>query len=211
MGRYLENGSLEYLGRTDNQVKIRGYRIELEEIESYLNQFERIKQSVVIVLETNENEKILQAFYTSEGDINTKDISDYLSTKLPAYMIPSMFIRVEEFIQTPNGKIDRKRVSECIKSNQILYQNSDFVELNGIQKRVFEVIIENLSEKRSNDISFDMDFISVGLDSITFIKIIVALECEFDFEFDDEMLSITKFPTVKSMIEYVETKTNINH
>jgi amino acid adenylation domain-containing protein len=208
LGRYLENGNLEYLGRTDNQVKIRGYRIELEEIESHLNQFERIKQSVVIALETNENEKILQAFYTSEGGINTKDISDYLSTKLPSYMIPSIFIRVEEFIQTSNGKIDRKRVLECIeiKSDEILSQNSDFVELNGIQKRAFEVIIENLSEKKLDDILFDMDFISVGLDSITFIKIVVALEGEFDFEFDDEMLLITKFPTIKSMIEYVESK-----
>lgn len=76
LGRYLEDGNLEYLGRTDNQVKIRGYRIELEEIESHLNQLEGINQSVVIALEASETDKILQAFYTSDNNINSKEISD---------------------------------------------------------------------------------------------------------------------------------------
>jgi acyl carrier protein len=79
-----------------------------------------------------------------------------------------------------------------------------------IQQKAFEVIIANLSEKVSDNVSLDMDFNSIGLNSITFIKTIVALECEFDFEFDDEMLLITKFPTVKSMVEYVESKTTTN-
>jgi len=64
-----------------------------------------------------------------------------------------------------------------------------------------------VNDKVSNNISLDMDFNSIGLDSITFIKTIVALESEFDFEFDDEMLLITKFPTIRSMVEYVESKT----
>lgn len=80
--------------------------------------------------------------------------------------------------------------------------------MTDVQKRAFEIIIESLSEKNSDDVSLYMDFNSIGLDSITFIKTIVALECEFDFEFDDEMLLITKFPTVKSMVEYVESKVN---
>ena len=54
--------------------------------------------------------------------------------------------------------------------------------------------------------SLDMNFNSIGLDSITSIEMVVAFECEFNFEFDDEMLLITKFPTIKSMVEYVETK-----
>ena len=208
LGRYLEDGDLEYLGRIDNQIKIRGYRIELEEIESHLNRFEGIKQSVVIALETSESDKVLQAFYTSDISINTKDISDYLSTKIPSYMLPAIYKRVEEFVQTPNGKIDRKRVLECIeiKPDEAITQTSDSVELNDVQKKAFGVIIANLSEKVLDNISYETDFTSVGLDSITFIKTIVALEGEFDFEFDDEMLLITKYPTIKTMIEYVETK-----
>ena len=208
LGRYRDDGNLEYLGRTDNQVKVRGYRIEPEEIESHLNQFEGVNQSVVIALETSDTDKILQAFYTSANNINAKEISDYLSTKIPAYMIPSIFKRVEEFILTANGKIDRKMVLECVEIEpaDVMFEISVSDGLTNTQKRAFEVIVSNLKEKSLDNVSFDTDFSSVGLDSITFITTIVALEGEFDFEFDDEMLLITKFPTIRSMVEYVESK-----
>ncbi len=206
-GRYLPDGDLEYLGRIDNQVKIRGHRIELEEIEAYLNQFGGIKQSVVIALETSETDKVLEAFYTSSSHIETKDIISYLSLNLPDYMIPVIFKRVENFIQTTNGKIDRKRVSECIEINE---ENSSLkdcstIELNNTQEKIFQIIVSNLNSE-IGDVTLETDFSYTGVDSITFIKIVVDLESEFDFEFDDEMLLITAFPTIKSMIEYVETK-----
>jgi amino acid adenylation domain-containing protein len=204
-----DNKDVVCLGRADNQIKIRGYRVEPEEVEAHLNQMEGIKQSVVIALKTNEIDKILGAYYISEINIDNKNIVNYLSSKLPSYMIPSVFKRVENFIENANGKIDRKRVLECteVKSDDAIPDISVSDELNDVQKRAFEVIIANLSEKVSDNVSLDMDFNSIGLDSITFIKTIVALEGEFDFEFDDEMLLITKFPTVRSMVEYVESKT----
>lgn len=206
--RQNENKDVVCLGRIDNQIKIRGYRVEPEEIEMHLNQIEGIKQSVVIAIETNEIDKILCAYYISEIIIETKNIINHLSPNLPSYMIPSVFKRVEKFIENANGKIDHKRVLECteIKSAEAELNTSASDNLSDIQKRAFEVIVSNLSEKLSDNISVNMDFNSVGLDSITFIKIIVALECEFDFEFEDTMLLIKKFPTIKSMVEYVEFK-----
>ncbi len=207
IGRYLKDGRLEYLGRIDNQVKIRGHRIELEEIESHLNQVEGINQSVVIVLATSDTDKIMQAFYTSKNNISSETIYSYLSTKIPAYMIPSVFKRIEGFIQMTNGKIDRKRVLECaeMKFDDVSLRTPILDGLTDVQKRVFEIIISNI-KKSSSNISLDMDFASVGLDSINFIKTIVALEDNFDFEFEDEMLTIEKFPKIKSMIEYVESR-----
>jgi len=196
------------LGRADNQIKIHGYRIEPEEIEAHFNQIEGIKQAVVIALVTNELDKVLGAYYISELKIDTKDIVNYLSHRLPSYMIPSVFKRVEKFIENANGKIDRKKVSECVevKADDAISKNSVSDELSAIQKRAFEVIVSNLNEEVVDNVFWDTDFASIGLDSITFIKTIVDLECEFDFEFDDEMLLITKFPIVKSMLEYVEAK-----
>jgi len=78
--------------------------------------------------------------------------------------------------------------------------------LTNLQKQVLGVIISNIDSKSPDNINVNTDFTSIGFDSITFIKTIVALENEFDFEFDDEMILITKFPTVKSMVEYVEAK-----
>ena len=77
--------------------------------------------------------------------------------------------------------------------------------ITGIQQRAFEIIVSNQCIKDTN-ISIDMDWDTIGFDSLTFIKVIVALENEFDFEFDDDMLLNTKFPTIKSMLEYVESK-----
>lgn len=207
VGCYLPDGNLQYLGRTDNQVKIRGHRIELEEIETYLNQFEGINQSVVIATEKSEIDKVLEAFYTSDNHIDTKDIISYLSLKLPDYMIPVIFRRVESFIQTANGKIDRKRVSECVEINEENSLSKDWntTNLNDTQAKIFQVIASNLNSE-IEDVALETGFSDAGIDSITFIKIIVDLESEFDFEFDDEMLLITAFPTIKSMIEYVETK-----
>jgi len=208
VGMYLPDDDLVCLGRIDNQIKIRGHRIELEEIEAHLNQIEGIDQSVVIVLQTNETDKFLEAFYTSDSNISSKDIVTHLSAKIPSYMLPSVFIRVEKFILNSNGKIDRNRMLECkeVKIDDNVEKASDSDTLNDIQKRAFNIIVSNLSEKSSFDISLNKDINSIGLDSITFIKIVVAFEGEFDFEFDDEMLLITKFTTVKSMIEYVESK-----
>jgi len=208
LGRYLTDGNLEYLGRTDNQVKIRGHRIELEEIESKLNQVDGIKQSVVIALETNTTDKVLEAFYTSDINIEPKSITDYLSSKLPSYMIPNIFKQIEEFITTTNGKIDRKRVSECIETKITPIEPLDLVydRITDIQKKVFKLVASNLDVRISNTVSFDTDLAKAGIDSITFINIVVTLENEFDCIFDDEKLLLTAFPTIKKIAEYVELK-----
>ena len=205
---FLEDGNIEYLGRTDNQVKIHGYRIELEEIETYINQFDGIKQSIVIALEKSESEKILEAFYTSEDNIESRDISNYLSTKLPSYMVPSIYKQVQEFIQTANGKIDRKKVTECIeiKNSDTEFQFAIYDKLTDIQAKIFKVILSNLNKDFLVSMSLDTYFSNVALDSLSFIKMVVDLESTFNFEFDDEMLSIVQFPTIWTMIKYVESK-----
>lgn len=208
LGRYLPNGDIEYIGRTDNQVKIRGNRIELEEIESQLNQHEKIDQSVVIATETGKTEKILEAYYTSKFNISHNELLKYLSFRLPSYMVPAVLKHVDSFIYTSNGKINRNKVTECkvisVESNRNTKLWEE--ELNSIQKQSFEVIVSNLNAKFLNNVDLESDFSSIGLDSVTFITIVVALEEKFNIEFDDEMLLITRFPTIKSFVEYIELK-----
>lgn len=208
LGRYLSNGDLEFIGRTDNQVKIRGHRIELEEIESQLNRFENIEQSIVIATKISDVEIILEAYYTSKTNINYYNIIEYLSSRLPSYMVPAVLKHVNSFIYTTSGKIDRNRITECIEVlvESKEYESFTLKEMSDIQKKSLEAIISNIDAKFLNNISLETEFSSIGLDSITFIKIVVALEGEFSFEFDDEMLLITAFSTIKSMVEYVESK-----
>jgi len=206
IGRLLQNGDLEYLGRYDNQVKIRGHRIELEEIEKHLGIFDGVIQSIVTVIEKTNTNKFLEAFYMSDKAIPQKEITAYLSQKLPEYMIPVRFKRIKAFIYTANGKIDRNRISECIEMElDDFTKDINIDEINDIHKEIIEIVESTLDFKIS-DMKLETEFSEIEIDSITFIRIVTILEDNFDFEFDDEMLLLNTFPTIKSMIDYVKSK-----
>ncbi len=108
--RYLENGTLEYLGRLDYQVKIRGYRIELGEIEAVLMQHPDVLQAVVVVRSDISGEQRLIGYVILKTNLvnASHDLRSFLLTKLPGYMIPAVFVVLEKLPLTPNGKVDRK-------------------------------------------------------------------------------------------------------
>jgi amino acid adenylation domain-containing protein len=106
--RYLSAGDIEYVGRIDHQVKVRGYRIEVAEIEVVLSEHERVKEAVVTAQEGENGEKRLVAYFVAEQEgLATVELQQYLRTRLPPYMVPSLFVRVEAMPLTPNGKVDR--------------------------------------------------------------------------------------------------------
>jgi amino acid adenylation domain-containing protein len=109
-----DNGEMEYFGRIDHQVKIRGFRVELGEIETQLLKHDEIKEVVVTAKEVAEgaNERYLCAYIVSDKEQITSELREYLSEKLPEYMIPSYFVQVEHIPLTPNGKIDRKALPD---------------------------------------------------------------------------------------------------
>lgn len=195
---------LFYMGRMDSQVKIRGNRIELEEIESVLNANNKIRQSVVTDVTTNSDDKILVAFIIENSHINDDEICLFLKEYLPEYMIPVKYIRIDDFEYTFNEKIDRKLLKEKYLTVELLSdENSESFDM---QNDILNVIKGSIDQAIFGAVTFGMDLSSSGIDSITFIKIVVALEESFNFEFDDEMLLFTAFPTIKSMVEYVESK-----
>lgn len=202
--RLLPDYNLEYLGRLDNQVKLRGHRIELEEIEVNINQFEGINQSIVAIVKTSDTNKDLQAFYTSETPIEHDKLLEYLRLKLPEYMIPVKLKRIESFIQTLNGKIDRKKVLECleIKEDKQLYVFSKDENMNSLQKELFKIIFSVLGIDEKN-ILLDEELVDLGFNSITFVQMVVDIENVFNIEFEIEKLWIKEFPTVRSILEYI--------
>ncbi|ACB52398.1 peptide synthetase [Crocosphaera subtropica ATCC 51142] len=107
LARYLPDGTIEYLGRIDNQVKIRGFRIELGEIEGMLRQHPQVQEAIAVVQEDNNKTPRLVAYVVASSE--PPDLRQFLSEKLPAYMVPTLFISLDAFPLTPNGKIDRQR------------------------------------------------------------------------------------------------------
>jgi amino acid adenylation domain-containing protein len=113
LGRWAATGDIEYLGRLDHQVKIRGHRIELGEIESLLKRHESVASAVVIAREEPSGDKRLAAyvvFKSDGGDAAVSELRTYLARKLPAYMVPSFIVRLDDMPLTPNGKIDRRKL-----------------------------------------------------------------------------------------------------
>jgi acyl carrier protein len=122
VGRWLEDGTIEYLGRKDDQVKIRGYRIELGEIESVLLQTGLVSQAIVLIKEDGGGDKQLVAYVVAEPTVQTEMLISHLRGKLPQYMVPSLWVRLESLPLTPNGKIDRKALPEPETSDLISEQ-----------------------------------------------------------------------------------------
>lgn len=110
LARYLPDGTLEFLGRIDLQVKLRGYRIELGEIEAVLEQHPAVGQSVALVREDSPGDRRLAAYVVQAAreTLQVSELREYVSSKLPEYMVPSAFVLMEKLPLTANGKVDRR-------------------------------------------------------------------------------------------------------
>ena len=114
LARWLPNGTIDCLGRMDQQVKLHGFRIELGEIENSLNTHPDIEQAIV-VLQENPIVRLI-AYYIPSSTLQQPEISGqlqaFLQDQLPPHMIPSLFLPIQRFPLTPNGKLDRKYLAQ---------------------------------------------------------------------------------------------------
>jgi len=127
--RWLDNGEIEYLGRSDDQLKIRGQRIELGEIEQVLSSQVGVDQSVVVAKSWGQGQdamgadaRQLVAYVTSHsGELNTSHIRSLMSEELPTHMVPAFVIQLDSMPLSANGKLDRKALplpSDVVHSSQ---------------------------------------------------------------------------------------------
>jgi amino acid adenylation domain-containing protein len=110
--RYLSDGDLEFLGRVDEQLKIRGYRVEPGEIEAALRRHGRVRDCVVVGLADPSGDRRLVAYVVARGGAapSAAELRGHVEGLLPEYMVPSLFVPLEELPLTPNGKVDRARL-----------------------------------------------------------------------------------------------------
>ncbi|HJP94904.1 MAG TPA: amino acid adenylation domain-containing protein [Pyrinomonadaceae bacterium] len=111
--RWLPSGEIEFVGRVDKQVKLRGFRIELGEIEAVLRTHAAVRESVVVVNDAGRDDKRLVAYVVAEPRATTgNELRTYLKERLPEYMVPSVFMLLEELPLTASGKVDHRRLPE---------------------------------------------------------------------------------------------------
>ncbi|HEX4851336.1 MAG TPA: amino acid adenylation domain-containing protein, partial [Puia sp.] len=172
LARAMSDGNIEYMGRADDQVKIRGFRIELGEIENVLQQCAGVAHAVVITKEDKEGDKRLIAYIVPEGEFNKENISGYLQSKLPSYMIPRVLMELNKIPLTSNGKVDKKALPDPDLLPELGRKKNRAPHTDG-QKLVAGVWAEALGLEQ---VSVDDDFFELGGHSLIAIKVMKKLE-----------------------------------
>ncbi len=207
VARYLPDGNIEFLGRTDYQVKIRGFRIELGEVEAVLAQHPGIQQAVTIVREDGPGDpssslrasKRLVAYIVPIGDQApmTDELRSFLKQKLPEYMVPSAFVELRTLPLTPNGKIDRQALPApdlerpTLKGNYVAPRTPVENDLAEIWREVLGV------EK----VGIYDDFFDLGGHSLLVTQVVSRL-CE-TLGIELPVSALFEFVTIAQLTDYV--------
>ncbi|MFN4151131.1 MAG: non-ribosomal peptide synthetase, partial [Candidatus Sericytochromatia bacterium] len=206
----LQNFEIEYLGRIDEQVKLRGFRIELGEIESTFLEHPQIKECIVLLKENkDENLKYLIAYYISDNQINSKELKEFLSGKLPHYMLPSSYLFIKEIPLTVNGKINKKALLS-IEENQSLLssENKSSGFKDDITKKV-HIAISNVISQPEEKINENVSLFDLGIDSLSMTILFSKLTKELLSSEKEGYLiqNIDKIlidPTVKNLVDIIK-------
>jgi len=127
------DGTITFIGRIDNQVKISGYRIELNEINNCINQYESVSAVFTTLLKNSH----LVSYFIAKSTVDTKELSDYLRSKLPFYMVPKFLMQLEIFPLTPNGKIDAKKLPLPMVDTNMTYVAPE----NELEKKIAQILV----------------------------------------------------------------------
>ncbi|ADU21405.1 AMP-binding protein [Ruminococcus albus] len=200
-GRYLSDGNLEFLGRIDRQVKIRGYRIEMEEIPSTLQKSGYVKDIVVKALEDQTHNTYLAAYYVlkeSCRDMDAELLKAYLLEHLPHYMVPEVWVKMDEIPLTANGKVNYQalpRPEVTRKLSQDKPRNEEEAYLCAVWKKILE----------REDIGIYDNFFDLGGNSLKAIMSISEMSDHCDLEIGDLFL----YQTISELAAFLKKEGKI--
>ncbi|MGD1959487.1 MAG: amino acid adenylation domain-containing protein [Fulvivirga sp.] len=195
--KWLEDGNIQLIGRDDHQVKIRGFRIELGEIEANLLSHKLVSEAVVLAKETAD-EKRLVAYVVLKENVDADQLRGYLSGKLPHYMVPAYYMKLDSFPLTPNKKIDRRALPDPGLSSE-----GEFVPpSNKTEQKLVEIWGETL-EIPAAQISIIKTFFELGGHSLKIATLKNKIRQHFNI--DMPLNEVFNWSTVERMADYLTT------
>ena len=199
--RFRADGAIEFIGRADNQVKIRGYRIELGEIENVLNQHPVVKESVIVVRErdSSSERELVGYLVPSETSLpSSTDLRNFLLQKLPDYMVPSIFVSLEDLPLTPNGKVDRNALPAPGGTRPKIDEGyvAPRTEIEELAAQVWREVL-----KLENVGIYD-NFFDLGGHSLLGTRVIARLRSSFNV--DIALRTLFELPTVAGLAEHID-------
>ena len=172
IARFLDDASIEFLGRADDQIKIRGFRVELGEIECALQEHPGVNEAVVLARNEGVDQKKLVAYVTPKnGKITDRELRGWLRSRLPEYMTPSAILVMEQFPLLNSGKVNRKALpaptgETTVKTAVAMPKTPLELQLQILFQRVL----------RRGGIGVDENFFELGGDSLQALELIVQIE-----------------------------------
>ena len=184
------NGEISILGRLDNQIKLRGLRIEIGEIENVISEYNGIKSVTVIVRKLQGSDHIC-AYFTADNHVDVDDLRDVIGRKLTQYMVPTIFMQLDELPMTPNGKTDVKALPESILLSNCVATENDIEEFFA---ETFNKIL-NMSNIGATDNFFDLGGTSLLVTKIT----IESMNKGYEISYGD----VFAHPTPRKLAKFI--------
>ena len=195
--RWLPDGNIEYRGRIDEQVKIRGYRIELGEIEAVIQQSESIRQSVVIVRKDDTGSNRLIAYVVPEDGFNRQKVSEFVASKLPAYMVPAIWVELINLPVTKNGKVDKRQLPDPDASH---FQSNEYAAPeNEVQEKLVSIWQQLL---KVENIGIRDNFFELGGHSLLAMRVLSMIHKELGVEL--AVKDLFQCTSINDLSKYVE-------
>ena len=163
----LPDGNVIFVNRQDWMIKINGQRVEPSEVETVIKQIEGVKNAIVKGF-TTKNQQFLCAYYIANENISESSIREYLLSKLPTYMVPAYFVKMESFPLLPNGKTDRKSLLAPTLQTEGVVRLPYAEPTNHDERQLCEAFEKTLSV---DHIGIDDDFFELGGDSIRVMEV----------------------------------------
>ena len=201
--RYLPDGNIEYIGRIDKQVKIRGFRIELGEIETVIAQHSKVKETAVIAREDTPGEKQLVAYFVTQQDnLSSGKLRSFLQERLPSYMVPAAFVKLEALPITPGGKVDRQALP-APDFNRSNLDKSLVAPRNDQEKKLTEIWQEVL---KVSPIGVKDNFFELGGHSLLAVSLLTQIEKIFGKNIP--LATFLGIPTIEELADALSQDTS---
>jgi amino acid adenylation domain-containing protein len=204
LGRWMPDGTIEFLGRTDNQIKIRGYRIELGEIENTILKNDKIRSALVFPNERAKGEARLIAYLVSNSRLSIEKMNIFLGNFLPPYMIPDQFVWLDTFPLMPNGKVDKKALVELAMSEETAFIY--FPPTTALEKKMAMMWKEVLGKAK---IGIRDDFFKLGGHSLKATQLISRVFKNLEFRI--KLSDVFQNPTIESLLKVISNSSPVKY
>ncbi|PWK15686.1 amino acid adenylation domain-containing protein [Tumebacillus permanentifrigoris] len=198
--RLLPSGEIEFIGRHDSQVKVRGYRIETGEVEERLLQHPDVHMAAVVVKKDITGQNELIAYYTArEQPLEPADLRRVLERKLPAYMVPAQLLKLEEMPLLPNGKVNRKLLTERAEQVGSTSTREFIAPETSTEERIASIWAHLFAR---DQVSRDDHFFELGGHSLMAIQFLNRVQKELSVRL--EMKDVFLYPTLEAIAAHVD-------